>query len=139
MARKTGNSEHLFPESDFDTLRAAASASVRALSKEPNFLRKPKVASLLFSWAHLADFDEVSAWLKSRLKHDEAVLEVAAIMPSEVYSTPGGLWHRIDRQSWSLLLDVDDFTKRLRKIGNAQKRRRGCYRNCQKVRGTGES
>lgn len=117
MTSKSDNSsETIFPDADYDALRTLATTTVRALSKEPDFLRKPQGASLLYTWGHLAGFDEVTAWLKTRLKEDQAVLELAAIMPSEVYSSPGGLWYRVDRKGWALILDVDDFTKKLRKI-----------------------
>lgn len=120
MTSKSGNADYIFVDSDFEALRAQATATVRSLSEEADFLRKPQCASLLFSWGQLAGFEEVAAWLKVRLKDDQAVLELAAIMPSEVYSSPGGLWHRIDRQAWGLMLDVDDFIKRLRKIGKSR-------------------
>jgi hypothetical protein len=71
---------------------------------------------VLFTWGHLAGFDEVASWVKGRLKDDRAVLDLAAIMPSEVYSSPGGLWYRIDRKGWSLIVDVDAFSERLRSM-----------------------
>lgn len=110
------SSETIFPDAKFDSLRALATATIRAMSKETDFLKKPRAASLLFTWGHLAGFEEVSAWLKDQIKGPTAVLELAAVIPSEVYSTPGGLWYEVDRKGWSLLLDVDKFTERLREV-----------------------
>lgn len=116
MTNKNSKSpEQIFPEDDFDELRDLAAQSVRKLSNEADFLTKPQGSSLLYSWGHLAGFPEVSAYLKKRLKDDAAVFELATIIPSEVYSEPGGLWYQVHRQGWSLMLDVDDFTKKLRK------------------------
>jgi hypothetical protein len=117
MTSNSGRSaEYIFPEVDRIALREFATATIRELFKEADVLRKPHAASLLFSWGHLAGFDEVKEWIKSRLNDEEAVLDIATMMPSEVYSSPGGLWYRIDRQGWSLLLDVDAFAKQLRRL-----------------------
>lgn len=115
-SKSSSSSETIFPDADYPTLRSLAADTVRALSKEPGFLRRPYATSLLFSWGHLTSFDEVSAWVKSHRKSDAGILELAAIMPSEVHSSASGLYYRVDRSSWNLLLDVDEFTKELRAI-----------------------
>jgi hypothetical protein len=110
------SSESIFPDVDHEVLREKALLTMRSLSAEPDFLRKAQGAMVLFTWGHLAGFDEVASWVKGRLKDDRAVLDLAAIMPSEVYSSPGGLWYRIDRKGWSLIVDVDAFSERLRSM-----------------------
>jgi hypothetical protein len=110
------SSDSIFPDVDHEVLREKALLTMRSLSAEPDFIRKPQGAMVLFTWGHLAGFDEVASWVKGRLKDDRAVLDLAAIMPSEVYSSPGGLWYRIDRKGWSLIVDVDAFSERLRSM-----------------------
>jgi KAP-like P-loop domain-containing protein/outer membrane protein with glycine zipper len=118
MTREKANrSETLFAEVDHGALQGLVKKTVEEMARQEDFLRTSQGASLLFSWAHLIGYDEASKQLAARLEDDTAVFELAAIMPSEVFSSPGGLSYRIHRDAWSKLLDVDAFSERLRKLG----------------------
>lgn len=119
--KESNSSETIFPDADFSSLRKSAVTTVRALSKQPDFLRKQKAASLLFSWARLTNYEEVSAWVKTHLDDDASIVDLAAIIPSEVHSSSDGIFYRVDRDGWGRLLDVDDFIARVRAIAQRTK------------------
>ena len=105
--------DEILPHDSRGELRSLALKMVTDASQEPNFLKRPRAGRLLFSWARLSSPETVSEWLKVAATTNDAVLELARIIPGEVHSSNDGRYYVVDREAWSKLLDVDDLSKRI--------------------------
>lgn len=103
-----------------EALRADACRLAELASQEPDFLNAANCADVLFSWMRLTNCATVSVWLKKALERGDAALSLAMnALPSKVHSNTEGEYFRVDRAAWSQLLDVDQFSERLRAGGAA--------------------
>ncbi|MGZ3585217.1 MAG: hypothetical protein ACXVCT_20940, partial [Ktedonobacterales bacterium] len=59
----------------------------------------------------------MSDWLKAALANDDAVIGLATVIPDEVRSSNKGIYYVVNRDAWSKLVDLDEYSRRLHAIG----------------------
>jgi hypothetical protein len=116
--KNAGNSgEDILPADTHGMLREKAIELMARSADNSGLLKRADCGRVLFAWVRLTNYETVSGWPKAALANDDAVIDLATIIPDEVRSSNKGIYYVVNRDAWSKLIDLDEYSRRLHAIG----------------------